>query len=52
MEEGASANFTKMAEVDSANTPKNRAKYEKKRDFIIYLSPFFVATESVASASR
>lgn len=26
---GASANFTKIAEVDKANTPKNKMQYER-----------------------
>ena len=30
---GASANFTKIAEVDKANTPKNKMKYERIGDF-------------------
>lgn len=30
---GASANFTKIAEVDKANTPKNKMQYERIGDF-------------------
>ncbi|EEL87841.1 hypothetical protein bcere0029_22720 [Bacillus cereus AH1272] len=30
---GASAIFTKIAEVDKANTPKNKVKYERIGDF-------------------
>ena len=30
---GAAANFTKIAEVDKANTPKNKMKYERVDDF-------------------
>ena len=30
---GASANFTKIAEVDKANTPRNKLKYKRIGDF-------------------
>lgn len=33
IEAGASANFTKIAEVDKANTPKNNNAYEINGDF-------------------
>lgn len=32
---GASANFTKIAEVDRANTPKNKMQYERIGDFTV-----------------